>query len=224
MHHRISIPLILLMLALAWPAQAQVGLTFQAGWNGGVHSDLEGPAWIEQSEVGPYWGVSLFNGHFGQEGRKQRWGLGFSTQQIKAIPDQGEGYATKFRATFIQLETERLLYRSGSFDLYWVVGAGLVKRSDENENEDWNYCDTAFCGLPDFDLVISPGVKASWQVSGAVQLWGQVRGNLHNSEAGESFPYKSGIVAMAGVEFRISAGPKDEPVQVPIEPGRNQLR
>ena len=142
---------------------------------------------------------------------------------MRTIPAEGENYATKYRQKIFQLETERLVVKTPALELIWGVAAGFVSRSHANENDAWNYCDTAFCGLPDFNWVLSPVVKANLEVSPHVLVSAQVRGNIYTGNAGDTFPYKSGPVFMAGVELRLPGWPGQEGAAVPREPAENPL-
>ena len=50
-------------------------------------------------------------------------------------------------------------------------------------------------------------------LSGGLALTGEVRGNIYSSGASDTFPYKSGVMVLLGIEFRGSQGKKEESVE-----------
>jgi hypothetical protein len=223
MHRILTASALLLPLFFAPTVFAQASLGFDIGYNNGIHSHLEDRDWVVDSEVKPVLSVSLFNGHFGEEGRNLRYGLRYTHQLVRTIPQEGPGYAHKWRSSIFQLETERLI-TEGSFGQVVVgAGVGFVSRSNSNENEGWNSCDTAFCNFPDFNWVFSPKARVLVPVIEGLALSTEIRANFHLSEASETYPYKTGLAFLVGFEWRVGPGPGDpyrapvhEPVDTPV--------
>ena len=109
MHRILTASALLLPLFFAPTVFGQASLGFDIGYNNGIHSHLEDRDWVVDSEVKPVFSVSLFNGHFGEEGRNLRYGLHYTHQLVRTIPREGAGYATRWRSSIFQLETERLI-------------------------------------------------------------------------------------------------------------------
>ncbi len=212
MHRILTASALILPLFIAPTVLAQAGLGIDIGYNNGIHSNLEDRDWVVDSEVNPVFSVGLFNGHFGEEGRNIRYGLRYAHQLVRTIPREGPGYATKW-------------FTEGSFaQLVIGAGVGFVSRSDKNENDGWNSCDTAFCGLPEFNWVFSPKARLLVPVIEGLALSTEIRANIHMSETSDTYPYKTGLAFMVGFEWRVGPGPGD-PYQAPVhEPADTPVR
>lgn len=214
---------LLVLLLIPFSAWAQAGLGLEIGYNDGIHSHLDSRDYVIDAQVRPIYSLGLFNGHFGEEGRTARWGLRYANQLVKTIPREGPGYASKWRSQIFQIETERLIVAGQGAQIVLGTGFGFVARSHSNENEGWNYCDSPFCNLPDFNWLVTPKARLLVPVIDGLALSAEVRANLHVSNASDTYPYKSGLAFMVGVEWRTEPGPGD-PVREPVpEPADNPL-
>ena len=219
-----SVMFVIALVGLAvWalPAQAQVAVATNVGWNGGVRGDLEDLPGVTGSDEGLLLGGAIYHGHFGQEGKRQRWGISAATQLVEL---QLDAATADFRAVTVQLETERLVMATRKVELIWGVAAGFVNRSAPGSGEDLPLCVDDRCGTDEFNWVLTPVVRANLKLSSRVLLSGQVRGNIYTSSEDDSFPYKSGVVLLAGLEFRLPAGDGTNPVEVSPEPEGSTLR
>lgn len=189
----------LLIPVLAW---GQMGVGFDGGVNTGVHGDLTGPVWIKDSKVGPTFSLTIFASHFAEKDRRSRLGFRFGTQNVKAIPDEGEDYATNYRSRTFQLEYEILLTKGARAQLATGWGMGFVSRTDRNEHRDYNQCHSAFCNFPEFNWLLSPKIRGMVNLSGSFALTGELRGNFYSNGPSETFPYKSGMMMLVGIEYR----------------------
>ena len=96
---------------------------------------------------------------------------------------------------------QHALLRSRRANLVLGLGVGLSFRTDINENIDWNYCDSAFCNLPEYEWVFTPGVQAIIPVVGNLSFTAGLEYNGTFEEAMATFPYQSGLLYLVGLEL-----------------------
>jgi len=197
-------------------APAQFAVEFALGGNQGLRDDFDTRDSYVDTRIGAVYALRLFRGDIRDPSYGHRFGLSVITQQVKGIPEEGDGFAWNHRATFVEAEIERVLWRGSRAALVAGLGLGFVARSLRNENSGWNYCDSPFCNSPDFSFTASPGLRVLVPVKGKLSATLGVRGNLFAEEWGKYTPFESGTMVLAGISW--SFGPADRrPPRV--EPG-----
>ena len=186
----------------SWPshASAQVSLAPAMGWNQGIERSLHehiGDRW-----AGPVLAAGWRSGSWREPGRAHRFGIDFSTQLVKTFADapQFDRLGTRYRSTTLQFSYERAPWRGSQGTLVLGVGIGFawVRHKDgfgPGTGEDWD------TGIVPNSWLLSPGVQAIVPVYGPVSLAIGARANLYSGEPVKLYPFRSGAMLLAGVEY-----------------------
>ncbi len=190
-------------------ALGQGSVVVEAGWNQGLQTNLVGSidGGVETLKFTqqPVWAFSF---RFGGMERSHRWGFSFSTHQVAVIKSRID-WSSKVRVTSLQLLYERKLLAARRFRVALDLGGGLgwFHRSDLRGLSD--NCDTAFCGLPQFTWILSPGLRLFVPVHGMIGLTAAARWDAYTVAASESVPFDSGFVFLVGIELYIDNSPEE---------------
>ncbi len=189
-------------------AHAQVALEPVLGWSQGVHGGLDRRPDANGARVGPVFGVGWRAGSWREEARYRRFGINLTTQQVKIFGVGSLRETLRYRLTCLQASFERAPWRGRLGALVTDLGLGFawLPRPGSNPGGDW---DTSSV-LPRF-VALSLEGRAVMPIYGPISLTLGARGNLLSHRAAATYPFKSGVMLLAGVEYFVPAGPPINP-------------
>lgn len=180
------------------PSFSQIAADLGVGWNEGV-ADYQGtaPPYTAVQE-NPVYAVAFFVGSLRGEGLKSRSGLGFIVQDVKFEHEGDEDGAQNHRIKHFLFEHERLLARTQRADVVLRLGGGFASRAVTGEGDG---SQTMFGALQNLDWVLSPGIRCVIPLVKELSLTTGLRGNLYLEDPDETYPFRSSVMILVGIEY-----------------------
>jgi hypothetical protein len=193
------------IIALCLPTDClSHGISADLGWNTGI--DWVGMRSGWRTEQDPTYSVGLYLGGIPPSSADAWLGVRVAIHHASSAPiDPAEDSGAyrdgvTYSMTSVLLTYEPAIYQHRPLTLRAVLAAGPSAFSSKIEGSD-DYCDDAFCNLPDFRLSLVPGVCCQLSLCGGLALEARSQFNLLLGDDGDVRPFKSGWRLSLGLSW-----------------------
>jgi len=195
------LPVCLLAVAALAPAGArgEPVVSLAVGWNLGIH-DLGSLDSLSDHDVDAVLFGAVYSDDFQAASHRSRFGVELATQGVQAKTAGERIVRWRYRATMLQVAWERAVLRGRAGAVALGVGTGPAWFAADDDQApgpdggDW-------FDPPDFGWVVTPRLRGQVRLVGPFALVLDVRGHVYTRDAAASYPFKSGVVFLAGIQF-----------------------
>lgn len=192
----------LLVIMISNTSNSQPSISFGSGINKGTFSQFDDYEFVADIDANPVLFIKILNGRFDSHSIDSRYGFSIYTQNINTESTKGDLYDWHYYSTSFQFEYERLLFNYRHATIIYNTGFGLSFRTSKNDAYMENNC--MFCKFPNTDVLLIPGIKSLSSISKNVFITSEFRYNIYFAESSTTFPYKSGIMLLFGIEISLN--------------------